>query len=99
MGMTETGHEVMVCNYGNRWKLTLRRSDAGLLGLPTVSTEEAKAVRGAHDFIESRRASARYAHEAWFCLKALQGPKNLRSPVRREAPTRWEKMNDQSKAN
>lgn len=68
MEIVKLGHEVMVCNCGNCWRLTLRRSDAGLVELPTAYSKEMEAIRAAHDFIRSRRADPRYAHEVWFCL-------------------------------
>lgn len=68
MEVNKLGHEVMVCDCGNCWKLRLKRNDAGPIELPTVYTEEREAIRAAHDFIRSRRADPRYAHEAWFCL-------------------------------
>ena len=66
--MSKMGHEVMVCERGDCWTLILRRGDAGLMELPTVYTEEKKAIQAAHEFIRSRLADSRYADEVWFCL-------------------------------
>ncbi len=68
MEADKPGHEVMVCDCGNCWRLRLRRSDAGPIELPTAYSDQMEATRAAYDFIRSRRADRRYTLEVCFCL-------------------------------